>query len=202
MSLLTYSDLQTAVTNWTHRADLTTIIPDLITVAETRIFRELRVYEMETVFASTITASGTIALPATYVALKNAYITASPYGILERKTAKWIYEKYPTRTSSNRPRFIAREGSNFIFGPYPDSQYTVGGTWYKNRGPLSASNHSVFLANPDLYLFGTLLEAAPYLKNDVRIAVWQAKYTQAAIEAQVKSDKEDVSGSDLRMTSA
>jgi hypothetical protein len=37
MALSTYSDLQTAVATWLHRSDLTAIIPDLITLAETHL---------------------------------------------------------------------------------------------------------------------------------------------------------------------
>jgi hypothetical protein len=198
LSLATYSDLQSAVASWLDRSDLTSVVPDLITIAETRIFRELRSKDMETSFSTAI-ASGVIALPTSYVGLKYAYVDGTPTQWLERKPAQWIYQNYPTRAAENKPAFIAREGSNFIFGPYPDSAYTVKGVYYKNIGPLSSSAHAVFTANPDLYLFGSLVEAAPYLKNDVRLTLWEARYQQSLKAAQGTSDREDSSGGSLRM---
>jgi len=153
---------------------------------------------METTFVGTVSA-GVIALPTSYIDLKFAYINRTPTQWLERKTNRWIYEKYPLRSSESLPKFIAREGSNFIFGPYPDSNYTLGGVYYKNLGPLSSSAHAVFTNNPDLYLWGSLLQATPFLGNDKRISLWQAKYDQALSSAQLTSDKEEYSGGSLAM---
>ena len=77
MAITTYSELQTAVSNWLHRSDLTSYIPDFITLAETRIYREVRARDMETAFSDTI-ASGAVALPTSYIDLKHAYISRSP----------------------------------------------------------------------------------------------------------------------------
>ena len=203
MSLASYSDLQSAVANWTHRADLTSVIPDLITLAETKILRDLRTREMETAFSSTMAADGTLAIWSNYIDLKEAYISASPIRFLERKNARFIREKYALASVVSTPRFIAREGTNFIFGPYPDSQYTVNGIFYKNRGPLSTNTtHAIFTNNPDVYLFGTLLETVPYLKDEKRVPIWEQKYQSALEHANRKSVREEFSGSDLRMVSA
>lgn len=202
MSITTYAELQSAVSNWLHRSDLTSYTPDFITLAESEIFRRLRVADMENSFSSTMTTSGTIATPSGYLDLKHAYIDGTPVQWLERKSAKWIYQNYPTRSAERKPSFIAREGSNFIFGPYPDSQYTVVGVYYKNLGPLSTTLHAVFTNNPDLYLYGSLLAAVPFLKDDKRVPLWQAKYEQTLQSAQQKDDKEYFSGSDLRMVPA
>src|SRR2546423_8208930 len=155
MPLTTYAELQSAVSNWLKRSDQTSLIPDFITLAETDIFRNLRVRQMETVFSGTIAADGTLALPGSnYLDLKHAYINANPYSTLLRQSPRYIYDHYSTRTATSRPRYIAREGSSFIFGPYPDSQYAVGGVYYQNLGPLSSSAHAAFTNNPDVYLFG------------------------------------------------
>src|SRR5690348_14504070 len=165
----TYSGLQNSLASWLHRSDLTATIPDLITLADNRINNDLRHRAMETSQASTI-ASGVIAVPSNYIELKDAYISStSPYVNLDRKTANWIYDKYPNRVSDNTPRFIAREGSNFIFGPFPDANYVVTLVYYNRFASLSSSVNSVFTSYPGLWLYGALLEAAPYLKDDKRI---------------------------------
>ena len=199
MSITTYSELQSAVASWLHRSDLTPYISDFITLGETRIFRELRVKDMEATLSATVSA-GVIATPTSYIDLKYAYVNQNPVTKLERKTADWIYTNYPTRQSENTPVFIAREAGNFIFGPYPDSNYLITGVYYKNIGPVSSSAHAVFTNNPDLYLWASLAESAPFLKNDNRVTLWEAKYQGALQAAQSASDREMTSGGPLRVT--
>jgi hypothetical protein len=195
MSLSTYSDLQNAVASWLHRADLSGQIPDFITLAESRINNDLRHRAMETQTASTV-ASGVIAVPTNYIELKDSYVSStSPYRNLDRKTAEWIYENYPTRSGGGIPDYIAREGSNFIFGPYASDGNVVTLTFYNRFAPLSTSVNSVFTAYPGLWLYGALLEASPYLKNDARIPVWEAKFSQLFSLVQKESDDEFLSGS-------
>lgn len=201
MAITTYAELQTAVANWLHRSDLTSAIPDFITLAETEIFRRLRVQDLETAFTGTI-SSNAIALPTSYLDLKYAYVSTTPIQWLDRKSARWIREKYPLTSSSGVPKFIAREGTNFIFGPYADAAYTIAGVYYKNIGPLSSSAHVLFTNNPDLYLYGSLLAAVPYLKDDKRVPLWQAKYEAALIQTQIESDREEFSGAPPAMVAS
>jgi hypothetical protein len=201
MSIQTYAELQTAVANWMARADLTSIIPDLIMIGEKRIFREIRARSMETALSSTI-ASGVIAVPSDYLELKSAYVDGSPAKLLQRATATSIYQQYPLRSSTTKPRLIAREGSNFIFGPYPDSTYTIKGIYYAKPTSIQSSANALFVESPDLYLFAALLEAQPYIKNDPRIVVWQAKYEQIKEQINGYEKQELGSGSGLQVVAA
>lgn len=199
MSIATYADLQTAVASWLHRSDLASNIPDFITLADNRINSDLRCRQMETSMASTI-AAGVLAVPANYIELKDSYISSTmPYANLDRKTAEWIYEKYPYRVADNQPRFIGREGSNFIFGPFPDSNYIVTLVYYNRFAPLSSAVNSIFSAYPGLWLFAALCEAAPFLKNDNRVAMWEGKYKYLFNLIQKESDDEFLSGAVLAM---
>lgn len=207
MSITTYAELQTAVGNWLKRADLSSNIPDLITLGEQRLYNDLRVKAMETSLASTITGSGVIAVPSDYVELKHAYIASSSSSVkvqwLDRKSAKWIYQNYPVRQSQSKPQFMAREGSNFIFGPYPDSTtYIVNGIYWARLSSISSAVNDIFSNYPGIYLFAALAEAAPFIKDDKRLPMWEAKYSQLKDMVQRESDDEESSGSDLRMTNA
>jgi hypothetical protein len=134
--------------------------------------------------------------------MKYAYIDGTPMGKLQRKDAEWIYHHYPTRSADGKPKFIAREADNFIFGPYPDSAYTVKGVYYKKLDALSASNTTNwFITNaPDLLLFAALCEAEPFLVNDPRVALWEQKYEQIRSRVQREDDQEEFSGSPLAVT--
>lgn len=201
MAISTYAELQTAVGNWLHRADLSGIIPDLIMLGEKRIFREIRARSMETALNSTI-ASGVIALPADYLELKFAYVDGAPVALLQRATATAVLQKYPLRSSTSKPKLIAREGANFIFGPYPDSTYTIKGIYYAQPVVVSTSANTIFTDNPELYLFAALLEAEPYLKNDNRVMLWQAKYDQIKDQINSYERQEAGSGSGLQVAVA
>ena len=201
MALATYSDLQTAVANWLNRSDLTTYVPDFIALAEERIYNRLRVRAMEAALNSTI-SSGVIAVPADYIELKSAYVDGSPTYLLERGSVEDVYAKYPTRSAQGKPLYIAREGSNFIFGPYPDSAYTIKGIYYKRLTALSNSNTSNWLTTnaPSLLLFGSLCEAIPFLKDDARVGIWEQKYAQALDVTNRTDKREGLSGSSLTMS--
>jgi hypothetical protein len=198
MAITTYAELQTAVSNWLHRADLASIVPDLITLGETRIFREVRVRVMESALNGTI-SSGVMAVPADYLELKSAYIDGTPVSQLQRSTLPQIYAEYPLRSSTCKPSKIAREGSNFIFGPYPDGNYTVKGIYYAKPTSISSTANALFLANPDLYLFAALSEASAFIKNDARIALWESKYTSVKSDIELADAREGGSGGGMRV---
>ncbi len=196
MAISTYAELQTAVGNWLNRGDLTSYIPDLIMLGERKIYRDLRIRAMETALSGTI-ASGVIAVPSDYIELKSAYINSSPTLQLQRRNVEFIYDKYPVRASEGRPKFIAREGSNFIFGPYPDSGYTVQGIYYKRLTALSVSNTTNWFTDnaPDLLLYASLVEAEAFVKNDARIPLWVAGYERVKAMIEKEDKREAFSGS-------
>lgn len=200
-TITTWATLKTEVANQLNRTDLTSDVPFFIQLAEFRIYRELRVRQMETSLNSTI-SSGQIAVPAGYKELKFAYIDGTPVQKLERKDAEWLYYNYPTRAASGKPLFIARDGGNFSFGPYPDSAYTVKGIFYKQLDLLSDSNTSNWLITdaPDLIYFAALCEAKPWLGDDERIAIWERKYEVVKQRVQLADNAEEFSGGPLAAT--
>ena len=174
MAIATYADLQTAISSWLKRADLTNYTADLITLGETWIYRKARTRAIEASLSVAI-SSGVAAVPSDFIALKNARISGTPDTPLALRPAEWIYDQFSLRSADSKPRYIGVEGSNFIFGPYADSAYTVVGTYYANLGAVSASAHALFTNNPDLYLFAALAEAEAFIKNDPRIQLWMTK---------------------------
>lgn len=200
-NITTWATLKTEVANQLNRTDLTNDVPFFIQLAEFRIYRELRVRQMETALNSTM-SSGQIAVPSGYRSLKFAYIDGTPVQKLERKDAEWIYHNYPTRSASSKPFYIARDGGNFIFGPFPDSAYTVKGVFYKQLDLLSDSNTSNWLITdaPDLIYFAALCEAKPWLGDDERIAIWERKYEVVKQRVQLADNAEEFSGGPLAAT--
>lgn len=203
MTISNYAELQTAIANWSERDDLTDRIPEFIALAEARIYRDLRIRAMETALSSAI-SSGVIAVPAGYVEMKHAYIDGSSAVRIHRKTPEWIYRNYPTRSSSGKPIFFAREGENIIFGPYPDSGYTVKGIYYKRLPALSATNTTNWFTDnePGILLFSALYVLADYVADAEASGKWAMSYESERSSIQAKNDAEEFSGSPLSISAA
>lgn len=184
MAITTYSELKTAIYAWVDSSsgDFSgTTIDDLILLAHQRIGREVRCREMEATLTGTISL-GVVPLPTDYVDLKYVRLNdtnGQPSKFLKKRTASWIYERYPFRQASSRPVAVAREFSNLIFGPYPDAStvYTVEGVYYRRMTfTATATFNEVFRVHPDLYLSAAIAEAIPFIGQDQRLQIWEAKY--------------------------
>ena len=193
-----YSTLQTALTDWLARSDLTSFTANFIQNAESKIYKRLRVREMETALSAAI-SSGVLALPSGYVGLKYAYVDGSPVQWLDVTDAEYIYRCYPVRSAGGKPKFMAREGANFIFGPYPDSNYTIKGIYYAKPTALRTETTNSLLTNhPDLFLYESLLESAPFIGDDPRLQTWERMARRAWRSVETDSKKESHSGGSLR----
>lgn len=193
--ITTYAELQTAVASWLARGNLSGAIPDLIMVGEKWIFRKARTREMEAALSFTM-ASGEGVVPDDYVAIKHARINGTPTSPLRVRHSSQIYQQYPMRSSDGRPTFIGVDGSTFVFGPFPDSDYDVRGIYYRRLTSIATSENALFLANPDLYLFASLAEAAPYMKDDKRVPMWMSKRDSicADMNGEMQEGQQDVGG--------
>jgi hypothetical protein len=178
MSLTTYAELKTAISSFKHRSDLSGVLDDIVTLGEKRIMRQVRATEMETAMSVSISASGTATVPTGFLGLKYAFIDGSPAKNLIIKTPQQILTQYPQRSSSSKPAWIGYDAATFMFGPFPDSTYTVKGTYYARQGPLSSGVYDLFTNNPDLFLFACLAETEAYVVNEKRLPLWAAKYEQ------------------------
>lgn len=201
MSIVNYTELQSAVSSWLHRADLSGIVPDLITFGEKRIFRNVRCRSMESSLSGTI-SSGVLTVPSDYLELKYAYLDTTPVSTLKRSSASQILTQYPLRVSDRKPTCIARDGTNFIFGPYPDSDYDVKGIYYAKPTSIATATNALFTDNQDLYLFAALCESAPYIKDDNRLPIWEAKLAQIMSDIRDEDADESSSGGGLMVRAA
>lgn len=197
-----YTSFGASISSWLDigASDLgASMVADLITVGETRLFREARTRDMETAISTSV-ASGLVAVPSGYVAMKYLYVNTNPQVVLERRSADWLRGNFPQNATSGIPQYFARDTTNFIFGPYPDSAYTVAGVYYKRLTSISGSAlNAMFVTNPDLYLFACLAESEIVIGRDERIPIWESKYSRILADVNGMDKAEDSSGSALQM---
>lgn len=178
MAVITnYATLQTAVGDYLARDDLSGWIPNFIQNAENKLRRTLNLRNEETALSVSI-SSGVAAVPSAFKALKFAYYDRSPIQLLRWVSINELYNDYPNR-ATGVPCVISREGSNFVFGP-ASNDGTLKGIYYAKKDPLRTTDPSWYATNaPEVLLYGSLLEAAPFLINDERIPVWQMFFNDA-----------------------
>lgn len=201
-----YTSFGTSLCRWLLNNNAATItdmgvsmVADLVTVGENRLFREARTRDME-VSMSTAVGAGTVAVPSGFLSMKNAYIDTSPAQRLEPRSADWIYQTYPQRSADSKPIYYAREATSFIFGPYPDSAYTFKGVYYKRLTAISgAAVNALFTASADLYLLACLAEGEMVIGHDPRIQVWEAKYRNILMQVNGEDKAGDQGGAKLQM---
>ena len=192
MALDTLDGLRTSIANWLARDNLTAYIDDLILTGEKYVSRRVRCAEMEAAFSDTMASDGTLSVPDGFQSWKWVALTGTPYRFLKVRSASALMETYPLRGSDAKPSVIARDAGNFIFGPFPNSQFTVVGTYYKRPVSILGGMNDLFAANPDLYLFSALAEAVVFLKDDARVSGWISK-REAVIQSinQEANDNDD-----------
>lgn len=190
MAITSYAELQTAAANWLDRADLTSRIPEFIELAEARFNRVIRAPDMVTRNTSFTVDSQYETLPSGFLELIRFSISGAPNRHLEILTAEEMDEKREIHESSMEPRYIAVVGDSFEFLPTPDSTYTGLLSYYDAIDGLATTDPNWLLtSHPDIYLFGTLLEAAPYLKDDERVPLWESRLQKALSELHKMNDR-------------
>jgi hypothetical protein len=182
-----YASLTTAVQEYLARDQDDTLggrIPSFIQMFEAKMNRELFVRQMETRATAVVdTASGEpefISLPADFQSMRRvrlSSVTGKP--CLEFKSGTQM-DEYRFRTSDvvGQPRYFTVFGDEIELAPTPGAAYTIEMVYRANIPPLITTNWLLTLA-PDLYLYGCLLESAPYIKEDGRLQTWGALYKGA-----------------------
>jgi hypothetical protein len=180
--ITSYSTLLTEVASWLARSDLTAAIPGFVQNFEEDFLMDSENWAPWMENSLSVTLSNNVAAVPTspqYLGLKTAYF--SGYTPLKRVTLEQLYSRYPRGGgSSGVACFIARNGSNFEFGPETQSG-TLLGTYYGKPTVLrsfasDAAAHFLIVNAPQLCLYGSLLQAEPFLKNDERVMLWKAAY--------------------------
>lgn len=81
-------------------------------------------------------------------------------------------------------------GEVFIFGPYPDSNYTMQGTYYSQAALLTNTNTTnwMVLKAPTLLQAACMLKAQPFIRDSDGVALWGGIY-QTELEGLINKDK-------------
>jgi hypothetical protein len=187
MSIATYFELVTEIGNWLARDDLAAQAPNFIALTEAKLNRSLRCRDMEKRSYATVNAASAepqyISLPTDYHSMRSVCITSAD----EKPRLQYLNDDQIKDYRSNigdvaaQPRYFSVFGSEIELVPKPNINCTLEMVYRTRIPPLTSFNpvNWLLLQAPDIYLYGSLLEASAYMKNDARIPVWTAGLTSA-----------------------
>lgn len=201
MALITdYASLKDNIADWIVKSNLTNQIEVFIQLAEAELKRDKRARKLQT-RTFQISADG-MAMPTDFHSLEEWYhdgpthhgdIQIVPAGHLARIKARF--------GATGVPAYAAIVGGRrFRFGPAPDATYSTKMEYWRRIPSLSSSVTTNWLLtdHPDIYLYGSLMQAAPYLKDDERIPVWQSRYDRAIESLHQATQDEQWGGGSVR----
>lgn len=195
MNLSTYSGLKAAIADYLNRDDMTSVIPGFIALAEAKFNRKLRARQMIKRATATVDTQF-FAYPPDWLEAKEFILNTNPITYLKFVTDAQANELRSTSIiAPGKPAYYTIVGSQIEVIGTPDTTYTGELTYYAKIPALSDSNTSNWLLAyaPDLYLYGALIESAPYLKDDERLAVWSQLYNDSKADIEIADQRASVS---------
>jgi hypothetical protein len=192
-SVMTYDSLVENIQSYLERSDTATLekIPLFIMLCEQDIAAQIKFLGNLTVVTSTMVQNQpVIDKPARWhkTVSMNVTVAGERYPVLLRKY-EYLREYWPDSTQTDRPKYYADyDYTHWLVAPTPASDYAYEVLYYERIQPLDSSNQTNWFTiyAPQALLYGSLLQAMPFLKNDERMPMWQSNYDR--IIATLKSE--------------
>lgn len=183
-AVMTYDSLVNDIETYLERTDQATLekIPTFIMLAEQVIAAELKFLGNLTVAESNMVANQpVIDKPARWrkTVSMNITVAGKRYPVLLRKY-EYLREYWPDPTQTDAPQYYCDyDYTHWLVAPTPATDYSYEVLYYERVQPLDSSNQTNWFTiyAPQALLYGSLLQAMPFLKNDERIPMWQQQYS-------------------------
>jgi hypothetical protein len=180
---MTYDSLVADISSYLERTDAATLakIPTFIMLAEQIIASQIKFLGNLTVNTSNMVATQAIIdKPARWhkTVSMNITVAGQRFPVLLRKY-EYLREYWPDATDTDVPKFYCDyDYTHWLVAPTPADDYAFEVLYYERVQPLDSSNQTNWFTTyaPQALLYGSLLQAMPFLKNDARIAMWQQQY--------------------------
>jgi len=182
--VLTYDNLVTTIEQYLERDDAAVVsqIPVFITLAEFEIAQQIKTLgQIEVAQGVMSIGNPIIQKPARWRKTVSMSVTSGG-----EKTPVFLrkYEyltNYNAESANGLPLYYGDyDYDNWFVSPIPDQGYTFEVLVYQRLQPLSSTNQTNWITNnaPNAMIFGALLQAVIYLKDDAR-QIFQQKYDMA-----------------------
>ena len=182
-AVLTYDTLVQDIIRYSERDDQSFVeqIPRMIMLAEQEIAAQVKaLWELVVVETTLLSGSqgATLEKPARWRKTVSMKINGQPVLLRGQDYVAQAQNELP----SAQPKYYADYDYNhWAFAPVPDAQYQVEIIYYNRVQPLADDNQENLITReaPQALLFGSLLQAQPYLKSPDKLQIWTQLYNNS-----------------------
>ena len=180
MSITSYSTLKSAVSDYLVYDDVESKFDTFLSLAEARMNRELRIREMQDVedrvAGSSVLNGVGFSLNTSFIELMS--ISEENQGNLGYISPKMYWGNVSKSPATGQPTDYTIIGETVYLFPKTDSTRTYSVSYYRKINPLTSINatNNILDMAPDLYLYGVLSEAQPYLGDTDRAAEYSSLF--------------------------
>ena len=178
MTISNYGELKTNVADWLNRSDLTSVIPTFIEGAHSKLNQSLRVRQMVQRATASVDSEYS-ALPGDFLEIRDIRLNTDPVRSLEAiSSEQQNQERERFGNTAGKPKYFTMIGEQVQVFPTPDTTYTMELAYYEKIPDFSGDSSTNWLLTkePLIYVYGALVHATPYLKDDDRVVLWQTLY--------------------------
>lgn len=162
-------------------------LPSLVTLAERRLARELKIEGFQTPVTATMTTNVAVyAKPDRWRLTTSMNIGTgddlNDFAPLLPRSYEYIRNWWTNRSETDQPKFYADYDYNhWLIAPTPDAAYPWEIIYYQQPPFLDDSTQTNWTTRyaPEALLYASLLESTPFLKDDSRIQTWQTFYDRS-----------------------
>jgi hypothetical protein len=179
MAIGTFDELKTAAANWLVRSDLTSRIPEFVSLAESRINRDLIGRQDE----SDVELTGT--LSSRNLALSAATRFGSPIALFlttfgdQQMLKPMVSGAYEQSTTNGTPHAWSIDGTNIELDCPCDQAHTFLFRYRSTLDIASTTTNWLLTAHPDVYLYAVLTEGFGFARNVPAAQMYDARFKEA-----------------------
>jgi len=188
----TYATLVADIEEYAERHDEPFLaqIPRFVALCEQRLAMEDKPLGFLRVVGGTLNGASMVKPTRWRKTRSFSILVGSERSYLQLRPYEYCRTYWPDASQQDQPLYYADyDYEHFFLAPTPDATYSFELAYYERPDPLSEENQTNWTTRyaPQLLLYGSLLEAMPFLKNSERIAEFQGMYDRA-LQALVKED--------------
>jgi hypothetical protein len=183
MPFSNFTELQDSIRAYLVQSDIEDKVQDFIKLTESRFNREVRCREMVNIDTGSLYGAQAFDLPSGFIEAVEGWRVTLPFpGGVTQYVPPARFFTLGSSNVSGVPRIHTMVGNQVYFAPDPtdaeEDQFPYVLDYYARIQPLTTTNSSNWMLEkyPDLYLYGSLLEAEPFIVNDARMATWEKLY--------------------------
>ena len=201
MNFATYAEFREAVRNLLEGDEIgATFSVDsldlMIALGEQRVYRDLKASTLYTSVTLATVTDNALDLPTDVIALDKVVIGGKQVEV----TDLWRLDALNEATAyADRTVFCAQSGDTLLFFPAVADSTSITLFYYARPADIATAINSTLNRYPEVFLYAAIAEASPFLGEDSRAPMWEAKFAKAMGEANADNRWRAYSGSPLRV---